>query len=303
MNKQKALIIFSFFSIYVFWGSTYLWNKIAVTELPPLMLACVRFTTAGALIFIIAKAMGKSLAITKKQFLNCVIAGFLFLGFGNGVIVWALRYVDSGFAALEVSLQPLIILLLMRIIQRKAIRSKSIIGISLGILGMYLLISQQELITKEGTIIGIIMIFICMISWSIGSLFVAQADMPKNFFITTGYQMVTAGITLAISSYIFEETWLSPFQWQLDTQLSMICLVIFGSIAAFTSFNYLLKAVSTEKVATSAYVNPIVALVLGWHFLGEDITLQSFFAAVIILTGVYFINSRKDKKIRLRKGN
>lgn len=303
MEKRTILIILAFFSIYVFWGSTYLWNKIAVTELPPFMLASIRFTTAGIIIFLIAKSMGKSLAITKKQLKNCFFAGFLFLGYGNGVIVWALQFVDSGFAALEASLQPLIILILMRAIQRKRIKPKSIIGILLGIVGMYLLISQQELTMQDGSTIGIIMIFTCILCWSFGSLFVAKADIPKNFFIATGYQMITAGVMLAIGSLIFQETWTSPMVWSFETQTSLICLIFFGSIAAFTSFNYLLKVVSTEKVATSAYVNPVIALLLGWYFLEEQITLQSIIAACVLLTGVYFINSRKDNKRNYRKNS
>ncbi len=108
-SSSKLLIVLAFFSIYVIWGSTYLLNKIAVGELPPFMLASVRFLSAGLLIFLIAKALKIPLAINKKQILNTAIAGFLFLTFGNGVIVWALRYVDSGFAALEISAQPLVI--------------------------------------------------------------------------------------------------------------------------------------------------------------------------------------------------
>ena len=120
-SKHQILIILSFFSIYVIWGSTYLFNKIAVTELPPLMLASIRFITAGVLIFIIAASMGKKLRITTKQLINCTIAGFLFLTFGNGGLVWALKYVDSGFAALEISAQPLIVLLMMLLLERKVL--------------------------------------------------------------------------------------------------------------------------------------------------------------------------------------
>ena len=108
--SNTTLVVLAFFSIYVIWGSTYLLNKIAVTELPPFMLAAIRFICAGILIFILCKFLGISIAITKKQLVNTTIAGFLFLTFGNGTIVWALKYVDSGFAALEISAQPLFIL-------------------------------------------------------------------------------------------------------------------------------------------------------------------------------------------------
>ncbi|WP_313113214.1 EamA family transporter [Aequorivita sediminis] len=283
----------AFFSIYVIWGSTYMLNKVAVTELSPFFLASIRFTTAGVLIFVIAKAMGKSLAITRKQLLNTIIVGFLFLSFGNGVIVWALKYVDSGFAALEISAQPLVVLFLMRILQGKKIKLMSLIGVGLGILGITLLVTQQQIVTKEGSIVGMIMIFACMLSWAFGSLFVGKAEFPKNFFVNTGYQMFTGGITLAIASLAFGEAWLAPNEWSLQVQWSMVLLILFGSIVAFTSFNYLLKSVSPDKVATSTYVNPLIALFLGWYFLDEEITSQSLVAAAVLLTGVYFINTAK----------
>jgi drug/metabolite transporter (DMT)-like permease len=297
MNRSTLLIVLAFFSIYVFWGSTYLWNKMAVSELSPFMLASIRFTSAGTLIFIIARSLGYSLRITKKQLGNSILAGFLFLAYGNGVFVWALKYVDTSFAALLAALQPLFILLLMRTVQRKALQPKSIIGVLLGLSGMYILVSQNDITTKEGTVTGIIMILTCILSWSIGSLFVAKADVPENFFVSTGYQMIAAGIILAIASLCFNEVWVSPLDWSTDAYLALTCLILFGSIAAFTSFNFLLKKISTEKVATSSYVNPVIAMLLGWYFLEEKITSQSMIAAAVMLTGVYFINSRKrDKK-------
>ncbi|CAM3413333.1 EamA family transporter [Aequorivita lipolytica] len=292
-TKNPLLIILAFFSIYVIWGSTYMLNKVAVSELPPFFLASIRFTTAGLLIFIISKAMGKSLAITRKQFKNAFIVGILFLSFGNGLIVWALKYVDSGFAALEISAQPLVVLLLMWLLQGKRIKPMSLVGVGFGIVGIFLLVAQKQLITKEGTVLGMVMIFACMLSWAYGSLFVGKADLPKNFFVNTGYQMFTAGITLALASLLFGEKWVAPSEWGQPVQLSMILLIVFGSIVAFTSFNYLLKTVSPDKVATSTYVNPIIALILGWYILDEQITLQSIIAAAVLLTGVYFINTTK----------
>ena len=291
--RNPVLIILAFFSIYVIWGSTYLLNKIAVTELPPFMLASIRFLTAGILIFIICSILGYNLRITRKQFLNTVIAGFLFLTFGNGVVVWALRYVDSGFAALEISAQPLIVLLLMRIIDGKKIKAMSMIGVVLGIIGIYLLVSQKQVINQENSVLGMGMIFLCLISWAYGSLFVGRANLPSNYFVNTGYQMLSAGILLLLASILFGETWSSPLSWSSPTQYSMLLLIFFGSIIAFTSFNYLLKVVSPEKVSTSTYVNPIIALILGWYFLDEQITAQSIIAATVLLTGVYFINTKK----------
>jgi len=291
--SSKSLIIIAFIAIYIIWGSTYLLNKISVTELPPLFLAAVRFSVASILIFGIAKVLKFSLIITKKQFLNSALVGFLFLVYGNGVFVWALKYVDSGFGALLAATQPLFVLLLMRLIDHKKMRPKSLIGVGLGILGMYLLVSQKELVTNEETLLGIFMIFTCVLSWSYGSVYVAKADVPKNYFVSTGYQMGIASIMLACGSLTLGEDWTSPLVWSPKVQLAMLALITFGSIAAFTAFNYLLKQVSTEKVATSAYINPIVAMILGWYVLDETLSTQSIVAAVVLLTGVYFITTRK----------
>ncbi|WP_423999898.1 EamA family transporter [Maribacter sp. IgM3_T14_3] len=297
MQRNTVLVVLSFFAIYFIWGSTYLWNKIAVTELPAFMLAGIRFVIAGSLIFAISKILGFSLKITKQQFKNTFLAGFLFLTFGNGVVVWALKFVDSGFAALEVSAQPLVVLLMMRVFQGKKIQPMSLVGVILGIAGIFLLVGQKEIIAQDGAILGMVLIFLCMLSWSYGSLFVGSAELPKNFFVNTGYQMLTSGVSLLIISTLFGEQWSSPVTWSTPVLWSMSLLIIFGSIVTFTAFNYLLRIVSPEKVATSSYVNPIIAMILGWYFLNEDITIQSAIASVVLLTGVYFINTKKSLTI------
>jgi len=292
-QKKTILIVLAFFAIYVIWGSTYLWVKISVAELSPMFLASFRFLCAGTLIFIIAKIMRIPLKIPANQMKNTMLAGLFFLVIGNGLMVWSLKYVDSGFAALEISAQPLVVLIMMRLLQGKKIKAMSMIGVLLGMVGIYLLVSQQQIVTKEGALTGILMILVCMLSWAYGSLFVAKVDLPKNFFVSTGYQMFSAGIVLMVVSLLLGEPWLAPTEWTGKTQLSMVLLISLGSIVAFTSFNYLLKVVSPEKVATSTYVNPIVALLLGWYFLNEQITGQSILAAAILLTGVFFINTKR----------
>ena len=295
--SSNSLIIIAFIVIYVIWGSTYLLNKISVTELPPLFLAAVRFFVASILIFSISRVLKFNLKITNKQLLNSTLVGFLFLVYGNGVFVWALKYVDSGFGALLASTQPLFVLLLMRLMDKNKMRPKSLVGVGLGIVGMYLLVSQKELVTNEATLLGIFMIFTCVLGWSYGSVFVAKADVPKNYFVSTGYQMAIASVMLGCTSLSLGETWTSPLRWSPRVQFSMLALITFGSIVAFTAFNYLLKQVSTEKVATSAYVNPIVAMILGWYVLDEKLSTQSIIAAVVLLTGVYFITTRKKRGI------
>ena len=288
ITRETVLIIAAFFAIYVIWGSTYLLNKIAVTDISPLFLSSSRFIFSGLIIFSIAKLLKIPLVITKRQLLNNTLAGVLFLVYGNGVFVWALKYVDSGFAALIAATQPLFVIFLMRILHGNKIQFKSMIGVVLGIIGMYLLVSQDELILTKDSIIGIIMIFTCVLSWSYASIFVSKADLPSSFFVSTGYQMLAAGVMLIIGSLAVGETWLSPSLWSVEAQWSMVLLILFGSIVAFSAFNYLLKVVSTEKVSTSAYVNPVIALLLGWYVLDEHISMQSIVAAFILLTAVSY---------------
>ena len=297
-RKELPIIIAAFFAIYIIWGSTYLLNKIAVAELEPFMLAGVRFTTAGIIIFLIVLLTGQSLRINRTQLMNTILAGFLFLSFGNGVVVWALKYVDSNFAALEIAAQPLIIMLMMWVLQGKKIQPMQLVGVGLGVIGMYLLVSQKTIVQEEYAWVGVIMIFIVMLAWAYGSLFVGRANFPKNYLVNSGYQMLTGGILLGVMSLAFGERWIPPMQWSSDTQLVMVLLIIFGSIVAFTAFNFLLTRVSPEKVATNTYVNPIVAMFLGWYFLDEKITVQSIIAATILLTGVYFINTKSVLRLR-----
>lgn len=258
-------------------------------------MASIRFLVAGILMIIMALILKHSFTISKKQMLNSAIASFFFLIYGNGVFVWALKFVDSGFGALIASTQPLFVLFLLRIIDRKPFQKKSIIGVVLGMSGMYLLVSQKELVTSEDTLLGIFMMLTCVLSWSYGSVFVSKADLPKSFLVTTGYQMLVAGTCLFFMSLGFNETWTSPVNWSFEVKIAMSLLVVFGGIIAFTAFNYLLKKVSPEKVSTSAYVNPIIALFMGWYFLNEKLSVQSIIASAVLLTGVYFITTRKRK--------
>jgi len=297
MNITRLL---AFLSIYLIWGSTYLLNKIAVGQLEPFMLAGVRFLSASFLMFLIVKISSKSLKVTLVQLKNAAIAGFLFLAIGNGVVVWALSYVDSGLAALTIASQPLIVLLLLWIIENKRIKLFSWVGVFVGLLGMYLLISQNQITSSPESLKGILMIIGCVITWGYASIFVGKAELPKNYLVNSAYQMFFGSLWLILMSMIKQEHWISPDEWEINVKWSMLGLIIFGSIVAFTSFNYLLRTVSPEKVATSTYINPIVAMVLGYLVLKETISTQSVVAAVVLLTGVYFINMKRDPRVYLR---
>jgi len=299
--KSNIIKYLAFFSIYTIWGSTYMLNKVAVSELPPFMLAGIRFCTAGVLMLFLARSLKKDIRISLQQMKNSMIAGFLFLAIGNGVVVWALSYVDSGFAALIIASQPLIVLLLLRIIEKKPIKNLSWVGVGIGFIGMLLLVTQEQIRQDESSLLGILMIIGCVITWGYASIFVGKADLPGNYLVNSGYQMVFGGISLVLMSLVKNEDWIVPTLWSTPVLWSMLGLIVFGSLVAFTSFNYLLKTVSPEKVATSTYINPIVAMVLGAVVLNETLSGQSIMAALILLTGVYFINMKRSPAVYLRR--
>ena len=292
------MVVGAFLAIYIIWGSTYLFNKILVQELPPFLLAGIRFVSASFLIFIFVFLTGKFKKSTTKQLINSAIVGFLFLTVGNGCAVWALQYIDSGFAALLISTQPLILIFMLYFLEHKPILPKSIIGVILGIVGIYLLVNQEEMGMDQNKVLGMLAILLALLCWGYGSIYVAKADLPKGSFVNTGYQMLFGGLMMLVISLVIGEPVGTITTMSSKAIYSMIYLIIFGSIIAFTSFNYLLLSVSPEKVATSTYINPIVAMILGWYVLDEIVTNQSILAAFILLTGVYFINSSKSKALK-----
>jgi len=261
----------------------------------------MRFLGASLIVFLILFLFKLPKQITKKQAINSIIGGTLFLGLGNGGVAFALQYVDSGYTALLIAAQPLILLIMMWINDRKPLPLASWIGVFLGIAGIFLLVSQNELVNREGQWLGMVIIFFCLLSWGIGSIFVSRADLPKPF-LNSAIQMFTGGVITGAISLTIEGTSFDLSTVDTNTWLSLGFLMFFGSVLAFTAFNYLLTSdVSPEKVATSTYVNPIIALFLGWYFREELVTAQSIIAAVILLSGVYFINTNKLKGRPLRK--
>lgn len=290
-KKEMPIIIGAFLAIYIIWGSTYMANKIVVQELPPFFLAGIRFCVAAAIIFIVAILSKTPIKTTRERVKNAAIAGFFFLTLGNGLAVWALQYIDSGFAAVVISAQPLVLLMMMRVKDKKPIKIMSIIGIGLGMVGIWLLVSQKELVSTPNQWKGLLAISGALFTWGYGSLFVSKAELPKNQFINGAYQMAIGGFLMLLISVVIGESYEGTLGLSKRAYYALIYLIIFGSIIAFTSFNYLLVRISPEKVATSTYINPIVAMLCGWYFLDEIITNKSIMATLILLTGVYFINS------------
>jgi drug/metabolite transporter (DMT)-like permease len=295
MEGKKLLILLSFFIIYIVWGSTYLANIIAIESMPPFFLVWTRLLVAGVLLLGITFLVGKWEMPTRKQWKNLAISSLLFLGIGLTGAVWAEQYIDSGITALIISIEPLVIVLIMWIVNKALPKWNKFIGCFIGMLGMYLLVSQQEIVAGPDDWKGISAIMVSIISWGIGSVFISKADLPKSMFTIASVQMLISGtVILAISYSLGDFAEVEPHTWAPKIFYSWFFLVIFGSIIAYSAFNFLLRNVSPEKVATATYVHPIVAVFLGWSIRKEVISVQTLVAMAVMLTGVYFINTNMD---------
>tara|TARA_Y100000385_G_scaffold291159_1_gene367543 strand:- start:1043 stop:1981 length:939 start_codon:yes stop_codon:yes gene_type:complete len=291
MDKKGLLIGISFFIIYVVWGSTYLVLTYVIEEIPPYLTAFLRFFIAAIILLLISLAFRQFKDIDIRKVKNSMLAGTMMLGIGSGVTSWVLQYLDSGFTALLISAQPLLVVFMMWISDKKKPSSQVFFGVALGIIGIYLLVSQNGILADPDQWFAILAIVGCLFSWGIGSIFISKADMPKSFLVNTFIQFTSGSLFTLIMSFMFDDlSNVNLFNLSEFTYYAMLYLAIFGSVVAFLSFTFLLKNVTPDKVSTATYVNPIIALLLGWWFRDELVTIQSLIAALIMLTGVVLIN-------------
>lgn len=300
-KREKWLVVLSFLTIYVVWGSTYLFVAFAVRQLPPFYMSATRYLLATLILILLGLISQKIQIPKKREFINSFIIGVLFLGIGVPGVAWALKTLDTGFAALLISTEPLIVVLLLWLIDRRRPLALSFVGITLGMVGVGLLVSQRQLLVDARDWYGVLVIMIAIVGWAFGAIYVGRAEIPKSGYMNNAIQIFAGFIVTFFLTSVFEPVAPSIYQWQGLTWLSMAFLVLLGSVLAFSAFNYLLARVSPEKVATGTYVNPVVALLLGWLFNNETVSVQSIVAALIMLLGVYFINSAKSKRALSRR--
>ncbi len=294
-NKRDIwLIPLCIFIVYIVWGTTYLANAWGVKVVPPFLLASVRFIVAGSVLLLISSFF-KPIKITWNQFKNLAFAGLFLFGIGNGLVTWALQHVDSGITALVISLEPLVVALMLWYFKKQKPQINTWLGIALGIFGMALLVGQPRFVSSWEWMVGFGFIFIAMLAWGYISIWISTADLPESVFQSASMQMILGGLMLLVSSFGMQEV--QNFDWSTLTPRaigSWIYLMIFGSILAFSSFNYLLLRVSPTRVVASSYVHPVIAMALGFFLNHEKITTQSILAAGILLLGVVLINRDKS---------
>ena len=296
-RPSRLKLVMAFAAVYVIWGSTYLAIRYAIETLPPLLFAGTRFIVAGLLLYGYARLRGAARPAWTNWRKSLVIGGLLLLG-GNGAVVLAERSVPSGMTALLIATEPLMVVLLDWARpggHRPA--GRIILGLALGMVGMFILIGPAGLAgSSEVNLIGAALLIMATVSWAAGSLYVARTRTPLSPMLFAGMQMIAGGALLAAAGLARGE--LHDFAFaavSLRSVLSLGYLIVFGSLIAFTSYSWLLRVTPPSLAATYAYVNPVVAVLLGWAFAGETLSLRTMVAAAVIVAAVIMITTHQPR--------
>ena len=288
LRSERLLVPLAFFCIYFIWGSTYLATDWALEAFPPFIMIAVRFIISG--LILLAISYRAAATTSSLQLKNAMLLGILILGIGSGGSMLSVQYLDSGIASLIVGCEPLVLVFFLWFFLKKRPSFQTLFGVGLGMLGMYILVRQDSISTSTEAYKGILAIAIAILGWSAGSVYVKKADLPESKIYNTAIQMLTSGVLLLFTSFLVQEdlsTIPERFTWMAFG--SFLYLMFFGSIVAYTAFNYLLIKEDPSKVATATYINPIIALFLGWYYNNEIISLQALIAAAVLILGVFFI--------------
>jgi drug/metabolite transporter (DMT)-like permease len=299
-NNKTALlkIILAFVAIYIIWGTTYLAIRMAVATIPAFLMAACRFMTAGTLTYIVLRARGVPSPTWPQWRSTAIIGAFLLMG-GNGLVTWSEKQVPSGIAALVVATMPLWMTLFdWLFFQGETPGRQTAVGLFLGFVGIGLLVGPEQLRgTADFDLFSLLVLMVAPILWSIGSLYSRRATLPENVLMTTAMEMLAGGALLLVAGLVTGEAG----QFQLSAMSgqslwALVYLIFFGSIVAYTAYVWLLKMVPPSRVSTYTYVNPIVAVVLGWLILSEPLTPLMLVAMSVIVLAVVLITLQRPKK-------
>ena len=293
----RTRILLAFAAIYLIWGSTYLAIRFAIETLPPFLMAGMRFVISGVLLYAWSRARGAARPERSHWKATAIIGGLLLLG-GNGGVVWAEQRVASGLAALLVATLPVWMVTMEW--ARGGLRPTAgvIAGLLLGLGGIGLLVGPGEFAGGAGAdTVGAIVLVLASISWAAGSIYSREASLPKSPLLTTGMEMLAGGGLLVLAGVVTGELGrLDVAAASAKSWLALLYLIAFGSLIGFTAYIWLLKVSTPARVSTYAYVNPVVAVLLGWAFAGEPLSLRTAMAAGIIIAGVAMISVARGAK-------
>lgn len=297
-RKHLIFLIAAFAAVYLIWGSTYLAIKYAIETIPSFLMAGARFTIAGLFLLLIGRFSRGYEKPKLVHWRTSMIVGTLLLVIGNGGVVIAEHYISSSLAALLVATNPFwIVLLSWGFMKTGRPNLKVIAGLLVGFLGVWLLVSGQGTQgAGEGSnqLLGTGLIIFATLGWAVGSLYGSKAPTAKTTLTAAGMQMLSGGLIMLLISIVTGE-WSGFDIWQVSrvSWIALVYLVVFGAIVAYTAYSWLLRNATPTTATTYAYVNPAVAVFLGWAIAGESITAQILVGAAIIVGSVALITLQK----------
>lgn len=306
LRKEPAWApLAAYLAVCILWGSTYLAISLAVKTIPPLLMVGLRFVTAGAILLGWCLARGERLP-PAKTFLQSAVTGILLLFIGNGGVSWAEVNLASGLTAIIVAAVPLWMVIIDKTHWKESFSNpRVILGLLLGFAGVVFLVtagakSVNLSLRNTAQLTSLIVLIVGSISWAAGSIYSKNTPVPGSTFIKGSLQMLIAGIALLITSALVGD-W-THISWQAVSLRSwggLVYLVIFGSLVGYLSYIYVLGVWPATRVGTYAYVNPVVAVFLGWAIISEPLSSGQFIGLAIILAGVMLVNSKQFGKGRI----
>jgi drug/metabolite transporter (DMT)-like permease len=291
-QAARTKVIAAFGAIYIVWGSTYLAIKIAIETLPPFSLGAMRFLIAGSLLYVWARWRTK-VRTRPVHWRHAFVLGTLMLGVGNGAVVWSQLRVPSGIAALIVAIVPLWVVLLdwLRPGGERP-HGAVMIGVVVGLVGLALLVWHSCTGSGDFDPLAFAVLMVGSLTWSIATVFGRKAAVPGYPPLTSAMQLLSGGVCLAVVAIVAgEPARMNAAVFTGPAVAALSYLVVFGSIVAFSAYSWLMRVAPPARIATYAYVNPVVAILLGWAFADEKLTVRTLGAAAVILVGVALITT------------
>lgn len=301
--QPRIRIVAAFAAVYLVWGSTYLAIRFAVITIPPMLMGGTRFLVSGIILFLWARFRG-SPAPTRLEWRDSTVSGVLLMCVGNGGVAWAEQHVPSGLAALIVAVVPLWMVVL-DWLRPHGVRPRTLVmcGVVLGLAGLVVLVGPWTIAGRGGVdTAATAVLMVGSLSWAAGSIFNSRSVRPASSAMATGAQMLGGSVAMFIAAALLGE--LRGFSVASVSAVSWagwLYLVTFGSLIGFTAYIYLLATVSPAKASTYAYINPIVAVLLGWAIAGETVTARTALAAAIIVGAVAMISLSKQSTQAVRE--
>jgi drug/metabolite transporter (DMT)-like permease len=299
MKHPKTLVLAAFAAIYIIWGSTYLAILLAIKTIPPFLMAGGRFLIAGLLLLGYALLKGEKIPDLKSVW-KISLAGILMLSFGNAFVAWVEQYLPSGLVAILVATVPLWFVILDKRQWRFHFSNKQIIiGLIVGFAGVVLLFAgkgSSDLFNSQLKMVSLIVLLIGTIGWTIGSLYSKYQKVQGSTLIKVAIQMMAAGIVNFIGGFALSEQQnfvLKNISW--ESIGALVYLIVMGSLVAYMAYVWLLSIRPASLVGTYAYVNPVVAVFLGWLIADEHVNGQKIIGLAIVIAGLIIVNLSKEK--------